>query len=145
MEMNKIVNLDAEELALQMRQAAEQVFRLRFQLSMGQSEGLKKYRALKKDIARIRTVERQRELGITAPSHPAETEPKKAHRKPAKSRSRASRSKSGPAKKSAKKSTQRVSKSASRGRARSASKAKSAGTRTRTTAKRGKANAKKGS
>jgi large subunit ribosomal protein L29 len=86
MEMDKIVNLDAEELALASHQAAEQIFRLRFQLSMGQSDGLKKLRELKKDIARFRTVERQRELGIAAPA--AEAKPKRA-KKPAKVKSKA--------------------------------------------------------
>ncbi len=68
MEIDKILNLDKEELALQAHQSAEQIFRLRFQISMGQNEGVKKLRELKKDIARIKTVERQRELGIAAPS-----------------------------------------------------------------------------
>ena len=37
----------------------EQLFRLRFQLSMGQADGIKKYRALKKDLARLLTVRAQ--------------------------------------------------------------------------------------
>jgi large subunit ribosomal protein L29 len=37
----------------------EQLFRLRFQLSMGQVDGIKKYRALKKDLARLLTVRTQ--------------------------------------------------------------------------------------
>ena len=69
MEMDKIINLDHEELALQAHQSAEQIFRLRFQMKMGQNEGLKKLRELKKDIARIKTVERQRELGIATHAH----------------------------------------------------------------------------
>ena len=69
MEMDKIVNLDKEELALQAHQSAEQIFRLRFQMKMGQNEGLKKLRELKKDIARIKTVQRQHELGIATHAH----------------------------------------------------------------------------
>ncbi len=40
----------------------EQLFRLKFQMSMGQMEGLKKMRAMRKDRARILTMLRQREL-----------------------------------------------------------------------------------
>ena len=38
------------------------MFRLQFQMSMGQMDGLKKVRAMKKDRARIYTVLREREL-----------------------------------------------------------------------------------
>src|SRR5487761_1355808 len=69
MQMDKIVNLDKEELALQAHQSAEQIFRIRFQMKMGQNEGLKKLRELKKDIARIKTVQRQHELGIATHAH----------------------------------------------------------------------------
>jgi ribosomal protein L29 len=37
---------------------SDQLFRLKFQLNMGQSESLKKIRGLRKDIARIKTVQR---------------------------------------------------------------------------------------
>ncbi|MCB1022173.1 MAG: 50S ribosomal protein L29 [Acidobacteria bacterium] len=40
----------------------EQIFRLKFQITMGQTDGIKKYRALKKDLARLMTVRRQNEL-----------------------------------------------------------------------------------
>jgi large subunit ribosomal protein L29 len=55
-------DLDGDELAAKEREAREQLFRLRFQIQMGQSDGLKKYRALKKDLARILTVRRETEL-----------------------------------------------------------------------------------
>jgi large subunit ribosomal protein L29 len=55
--------LDATELAKQMREGEEQNFRLRFQLSMGQTDGLTKIRQLRKERARILTVLRERELG----------------------------------------------------------------------------------
>ncbi|HEX4021186.1 MAG TPA: 50S ribosomal protein L29 [Acidobacteriaceae bacterium] len=64
MEIEKFYNLSEVELALEERKAAEQLFRLRFQMRMGQNDGLEKLRALKKDVARIKTVARQRELGI---------------------------------------------------------------------------------
>ena len=55
--------LDAAELAKQLREGSEQMFRLRFQLRMGQAEGLKKLRTLRKERARLLTVQRERELG----------------------------------------------------------------------------------
>ena len=54
--------LDAAELAKQLREGAEQMFRLRFQMRMGHTDGLKKLRALRKERARMLTVEREREL-----------------------------------------------------------------------------------
>jgi large subunit ribosomal protein L29 len=55
--------LDAAELAKELREATEQIFRLRFQLAMGQADGLAKMRKLRKERARMLTVERERELG----------------------------------------------------------------------------------
>jgi len=72
MEVEKIRNLSDEELALEGRKASEALFRLRFQMKLGQTEGAKKLRELKKDIARIHTIGRERELGIhtlVAPKH----------------------------------------------------------------------------
>ena len=43
-------------------QIQEQMFRLRFQMSMGQTDGLKKMRIMKKDLARVYTELRAREL-----------------------------------------------------------------------------------
>jgi len=64
MELAKIRNLGDEELARQEKISAEQLFRLRFQVSMGQNDGVKKLRQLRKEIAQIKTVARERELGI---------------------------------------------------------------------------------
>src|SRR4051812_46196151 len=61
---DKARGLDATELNKQLRESAEQRFRLRFQMSMGQMEGLKKYRSLRKERARMLTVLRERELKI---------------------------------------------------------------------------------
>ncbi len=63
MEIDKIRNLGESELLTQQRDTAEQLFRLRFQMKMGQTESITKIRTLRKDIARIKTVLRQRELG----------------------------------------------------------------------------------
>jgi large subunit ribosomal protein L29 len=62
MRAEKLRELDENELRTQISDIAEQMFRLRFQLGMGQMEGLKKYRVLKRDRARIFTVLREREL-----------------------------------------------------------------------------------
>jgi large subunit ribosomal protein L29 len=56
----EIRNLGADELRLREREMREQLFRLRFQMQMGQMDGVKKYRALRKDLARLLTVERER-------------------------------------------------------------------------------------
>jgi large subunit ribosomal protein L29 len=64
MELEKIRNLSDEELAHQEKTAAEQLFRLRFQVSMGQNDGVKKLRLLRREIAQIKTVARERDLGI---------------------------------------------------------------------------------
>ncbi len=64
MELEKIRNLSDEELRHQEKTDAEQLFRLRFQVSLGQNDGVKKLRTLRKEIAQIKTVARERELGI---------------------------------------------------------------------------------
>lgn len=64
MELAKIRNLSDEELKHQEKTSSEQLFRLRFQVAMGQHDGVKKLRSLKKEIAQIKTVARERELGI---------------------------------------------------------------------------------
>ena len=60
---DKARGLDAAELTKQLKDASEQMFRLRFQLSMGQADGLTKLRNLRKERARMLTVQRERELG----------------------------------------------------------------------------------
>jgi len=59
---DKIKNTTDAELLHQERDLADQLFRLKFQMSMGQTESLKKIRQLRKDIARVKTVKREREL-----------------------------------------------------------------------------------
>jgi large subunit ribosomal protein L29 len=54
--------LDTNEIEKQMRESNEQMFRLRFQMRMGQMEGLKKYRSLRRERARMLTVLREREI-----------------------------------------------------------------------------------
>jgi large subunit ribosomal protein L29 len=64
MELEKIRNLSDEELAHQEKTSAEQLFRLRFQVALGQNDGVKKLRQLRKEIAQIKTIARERQLGI---------------------------------------------------------------------------------
>jgi len=54
--------VDATDLQRQIQDSQEQLFRLRFQMGMGQFEGLNKYRALRRDRARMLTVLRAKEL-----------------------------------------------------------------------------------
>jgi large subunit ribosomal protein L29 len=70
MELEKIRNLSDEELIKQQAQAGEQLFRIRFQKSLGNVEGLKKLRTRKLDIARIKTVARQRTLAAEKAANP---------------------------------------------------------------------------
>jgi large subunit ribosomal protein L29 len=56
MKVDKIRNLTEEELANHERELADQLFKLKFQLNMGQTESLKKLRGMRKDIARVKTI-----------------------------------------------------------------------------------------
>ena len=60
MTAEKVRDLDSKELEIQLRDITDQLFHLRFQMRMGQMDGLKKYRGLRKDRARILTVLGQR-------------------------------------------------------------------------------------
>src|SRR5215831_17811220 len=88
MDAEKLRNLTDAELLHQQRELNDQLFRLKFQLKMGQSESLNKIRGLRKDVARIHTIMREKQLNIARPAHaaasaetvaaPAAAEPKKA-------------------------------------------------------------------
>ncbi|MEY4493340.1 MAG: hypothetical protein RL355_689 [Actinomycetota bacterium] len=54
-----------DELVSKLREAKEELFNLRFQAATGQLESHGRLRAVRKDIARLYTVMRERELGIT--------------------------------------------------------------------------------
>lgn len=58
-------NLADEELVAKLGEAKEELFNLRFQAATGQLESHGRLRAVRKDIARIYTIMRERELGIT--------------------------------------------------------------------------------
>jgi large subunit ribosomal protein L29 len=81
MKADKIRNMDLGEIEREAQEGQEQLFRLRFQMGMGQLEGLKKYRGLRKDRARLLTIaSEKRAAGETALAAPA---PKKAAMKAA--------------------------------------------------------------
>ena len=52
MKAEEIRGVGDDELAAKQDEKKEQIFRLRFQIDLGQTDGVKKYRALKKDLAR---------------------------------------------------------------------------------------------
>jgi large subunit ribosomal protein L29 len=56
--------LAADALAEKLREAKEELFNLRFQNATGQLDNTARLRAVRRDIARIYTVQRERELGI---------------------------------------------------------------------------------
>jgi large subunit ribosomal protein L29 len=60
MKADKVRDLDTTELERQLHDMTDQLFHLRFQMRMGQTDGLKKYRGLRKDRARIETVLNER-------------------------------------------------------------------------------------
>ena len=65
---HELDELNAVDLEARLREAKEELFNLRFQAATGQLESHGRLRTVKKDIARIYTVVRERELGIrTAP------------------------------------------------------------------------------
>ena len=61
MRADKVREIDTTELERQLNDSRDQLFRLRFQLAMGQTDGIKKYRSLRKDRARMLTILRERE------------------------------------------------------------------------------------
>jgi large subunit ribosomal protein L29 len=68
----KLRNLSSAELVHKQGELQDQLFRLKFQLRMGQTESLKKIRGLRRDLARVKTLARGRVLG----TEPGEMEKK---------------------------------------------------------------------
>ena len=58
--------LTDEELVLRVREAKEELFNLRFQMATGQMDNNRRLRTVRHDIARIYTVMRERELGLSS-------------------------------------------------------------------------------
>ena len=65
-EATEFRGLEDDELVTKLREAKEELFNLRFQAATGQLESHGRLKAVRKDIARIYTVMRERELGISA-------------------------------------------------------------------------------
>ncbi len=79
--IDKFREMNSNELQIQQRELSEQVFRLRFQLSSGQSEGLKKLREAKRDLARVNTLMRQGQLSPATAQSESENAPAKPRSK----------------------------------------------------------------
>ncbi|MFE7630913.1 50S ribosomal protein L29 [Kocuria sp. NPDC057446] len=71
--MENLAALDKDSLGEALRKAKEELFNLRFQSATGQLENNGRLKAVKRDIARIYTVLRERELGIRPQAGSAET------------------------------------------------------------------------
>jgi large subunit ribosomal protein L29 len=63
--VEELRNMDDADLIAKLRESKEELFNLRFQGATGQLENHGRLRAVRKDIARIYTILRERELGIT--------------------------------------------------------------------------------
>ncbi|MCX6451548.1 MAG: 50S ribosomal protein L29 [Actinobacteria bacterium] len=64
MTVNELRGLEVDELATKLKEAKEELFNLRFQAATGQLENHGRLNAVRKEIARIYTIMRERELGI---------------------------------------------------------------------------------
>jgi large subunit ribosomal protein L29 len=73
---SELDTFEDERLVDELKKAKEELFNLRFQSATGQLESHGRLRAVKRDIARIYTVIRERELGIRATPAPADVAPK---------------------------------------------------------------------
>ena len=62
MKKDKLSGLDPAEMKAKLTEIEEQSFQLRFRMSMGQTEGLRKIREMRKDKARLMTYLRAKEL-----------------------------------------------------------------------------------
>lgn len=65
MKKDKLSGLDPAEMQQKLTEIEEQQFRLKFQMTMGQTEGLRKLREMRKDRARLLTYLRSKELRET--------------------------------------------------------------------------------
>jgi large subunit ribosomal protein L29 len=74
MDVEKLRNLTDAELLHQQRELNDQLFRLKFQMKMGQTESLNKVRGLRKDVARIKTIQREKDLGLDNHAKPPSAE-----------------------------------------------------------------------
>ena len=134
---DRVRGLDTAELAKELRESEEQVFRLRFQLSIGQTDGLKKLRLLRRERARMLTVQRERELHIeAAPKTTAASVPAQSQKAPkSKPSAKAPVKKGAPVKKTARPKVQSQAKTEGKPKAAAAGKAAAKKTAVRRSAK----------
>jgi len=71
---SELRELNSEELVLRLKEAKEELFNLRFQMATGQLDNNRRLRTVRTDIARIYTVMRERELGLSVSPDDAESE-----------------------------------------------------------------------
>lgn len=64
--IEKFREMDRNELEIQERELGDQIFRLRFQLTTGQTESIKKMREAKRDLARVKTLMREMDIKKSA-------------------------------------------------------------------------------
>jgi large subunit ribosomal protein L29 len=76
--IEKIREASVNELEAQHKELTEQIFRLRFQLTTGQAEALKRLREAKKDLARVKTLLRANELSAAGKAKTAPAAARKA-------------------------------------------------------------------
>ena len=69
---SELRELDNEELVQRLKEAKEELFNLRFQMATGQLQNNRRLRTVRQDIARIYTIMRERELGLTVSPEGAE-------------------------------------------------------------------------
>ena len=62
MKKDSLKGLDPAEMEQKLREIGEQQFRIKFQMSMGQTEGLRKLREMRKNKARLLTWQREKEV-----------------------------------------------------------------------------------
>ena len=87
--IEKIREAGVNELEAQQKELTEQIFRLRFQLTTGQAEALKRLRESRKDLARVKTLLRANELQAQAkPAHAKPVQAKAVQSKPVKAKSK---------------------------------------------------------
>ncbi len=75
---SELDSYDNEKLAAELAKAKAELFNLRFSHATGQLEDHGRFKAVKKDIARIYTIVRERELGIR--TEPSKEKPAKAEK-----------------------------------------------------------------
>ncbi|GDY29342.1 50S ribosomal protein L29 [Gandjariella thermophila] len=70
---SELRELTDEELVLRLREAKEELFNLRFQMATGQLDNNRRLRTVRREIARVYTVMRERELGLSVSPDAAST------------------------------------------------------------------------